>query len=226
MPEDNKEINEELRFIHSEFTRNIDFIKKRMLIFLYYTLSLQAGIIAYHKLIAHENEYYLDNIFLALISFIVASVATYFIKKYQRDYWYRLYLCSIYIDPEFSNKAKRSFDVPSFFIRETVDMTMDDYFNFSKKDLFINLYLLFNWGVCFLVIIYLIIHKNALGEFAKPIIWVIVIGIFWGVTKFISHILAKETKKKLCKHQKYVSILESCPNINIADMKMEKKLNE
>lgn len=209
---DDSEMSEELRYLRSEFMKTIEYIKGRMLTFLYYSSLLQAGIFVYNN---RYKDTYIDNIILAFTSLLVASLTMCFLIRYQRDYKYSLYRYDIFIDPEFSNKAKASLDVP-YFEKETTELTLNKYFSFFKDESFMELYTIFNWGICFLTIISLIIpiiiHPEKLQEFyvlslltifRVCIFAICLLILFFFITKIQWCIIRKETLDKLKKHQFY-----------------------
>jgi len=155
----NKPASDEFLHLKYEANRTIEYIKHSMLTFLYYSSLLQAGIIAYHKLIGAEGSFF-KNLLLISISTLIAFATMYFIKKFNIDYQYYLYRSERYIESKFSKEARKFYDKPKVYDEDfdkgnSATSIIHKYFDTSENNPFQLLYLFFNWGIYSLVIIYL-----------------------------------------------------------------------
>jgi len=216
-------MNEEFIHLRFEFNRTIEYMKNRMLKFLYYSSLLQAAIIAYFQLVKGSLNIQVYIILLSLISIFIAIATMYFLMKYHKDYQYYLYRSEIYIDPKFSIEAKKCLNVPISsevnFPDEIIDIDeiIENYYPSYKDQPFQKLYFLFNWMISLLVILYLINSWTKDFSFldnSKNIIIVLLVMfiVSFGFAELISDKLKARLRRSLREHKKYVKKLDNPVN--------------
>lgn len=202
---DEKEIREEIRYLRTEFMKTIEYIKGRMLTFLYYSFTLQVGIFA----LSNKYDSTLDNIILALVSLIVAMLTMCYLLRYQSDLQYYRYRSDVFLDKEFSDKAKAGLDIPYEELENTDDI-IKRYFKFFINEPFIQLYLILTWGICLTTFIFLITPVFLYNQDISTIEAIIVIVLQFKLIICLSYFLIKrihnETRLKLEKHKHYVKL--------------------
>lgn len=98
---------DEIIHLHSEHTKTIEYIKKNMLLYQYYTLLLQAALYTYSQ--KHQ-----DLMFVSITSISIAIVCAYSVTRYFLDYTFLQYRCEQFLEPKFSREAQKSFNLPIY----------------------------------------------------------------------------------------------------------------
>ncbi len=249
---ENIRASEEIMHMHSETTETIRFIKNNMLQYIYYSLALQAALVAYYEAL-DINSFSPFIFLLMLVSLLVAFTCERFTAKYFYSYKFLQYRLECYIEPKLSLQARMVMDKPIFKKIYPEHCTghnefIEEYKDFICRwsDPFQRMYILANWAAC-LFVLYHLSHEDITKLLPGSIIvngpfqysWVlIVLGLSMiflcynyspPQLKLLKTGLFPQGKREALErfetHLKYVNALDSFIGKPFSEIELRKELN-
>lgn len=223
--------SDEIMHLHSETTKTIEFIKKNMLLYLYYSLTLQAAIFVFHNTDG-VNCFFRSNgaWLLVAASYLIALACTGFTVKYFYDYKLLQYRLECFIEPEFSLTSRKVMNVPYFLNfnpRPTNKNFFDAFESFAnpKTDHFQWMYFIANWSVCLLVSYsimptYMLTLKQTMTAIFLSLIILIVILFY------TCHFLSEEKNERFKKHLEYVKVLDDFRYAGLSEKRLRERIKK
>lgn len=238
------EASEEIMHMHSETTKTIEFIKNNMLQYVYYSLGLQAAILAYYN--ALKEPRFSPFVFLLILaSLLIALTCEKFTAKYFYDYKFLQYRLECFMEPWLSPLARMNMNKPiirNIHPRGSIEEKnlIEEYENFIYRwsDPFQKMYFLANWATFFFVAYSLINSQTtgflslasqndlALYVLVCAVFVVALCAIFSDIIKLRNKGFEKEKALEGFKiHLMYVATLDSFIGKSFSEIELRKELN-